>query len=258
MQINNKMLLSAALDIGEQMLISGAEIYRVEDCIKRICRTYGAQRIDVLTITSSIIATLQGDDGDIFTQTRRIKKYDTDLNKLDRLNDLSREICATKPSLDTIQEKIAAASLAKTFSFPVRCLAYALVSGSFTLFFGGGAADAVVSSIIGILLCAAVVLTGKSKVNSIFAGIMTSFLASLLAFLSAGIPIQSLTLSPDKIIIGNIMILIPGVGLTNSIRDMINGDTISGMLRFSEACLVALGIAAGYFIAAFITGGAAL
>lgn len=58
-----------------------------------------------------------------------------------------------------------------------------------------------------------------------------------------------------QIIIGNIMLLIPGVALTNSIRDMISGDIMAGMLRFCEACLVSLAIAAGYIIAALIFGG---
>ena len=52
------------------------------------------------------------------------------------------------------------------------------------------------------------------------------------------------------------MLLIPGVALTNSIRDMISGDIMAGMLRFLEACLVALAIAAGYVLTALMFGGA--
>ena len=61
---------------------------------------------------------------------------------------------------------------------------------------------------------------------------------------------------PNEIIIGNIMLLIPGIALTNSLRDMISGDIISGLLRFLDAILVAVAIAAGYILAARLLGGA--
>ena len=58
----------------------------------------------------------------------------------------------------------------------------------------------------------------------------------------------------DKIIIGNIMTLIPGIGLTNAIRDLFTGDSIAGLLRSIEAVLIALAIAAGYFLVAVLGG----
>ncbi len=45
--------LYCAMSIGEQLLISGAEVGRVEDTICRICKAYGAERVDVFSITSS-------------------------------------------------------------------------------------------------------------------------------------------------------------------------------------------------------------
>ena len=59
----------------------------------------------------------------------------------------------------------------------------------------------------------------------------------------AGIGVQ-----PDKIMIGNIMLVIPGIQLTNSLRDMINGDMISGLLNMSEALLKAVSVAMGFAI----------
>ena len=58
----------------------------------------------------------------------------------------------------------------------------------------------------------------------------------------------------DKVIIGNIMTLIPGIGLTNAIRDLFTGDSIAGLLRSIEAVLTALSIAAGYYLVA-VQGG---
>ena len=56
--------------------------------------------------------------------------------------------------------------------------------------------------------------------------------------------------SVDMISIGNIMLLIPGIPLTNSLRDMFTGNTISGMMRFLEAIIMALVIAFGFALVA--------
>jgi uncharacterized membrane protein YjjP (DUF1212 family) len=58
----------------------------------------------------------------------------------------------------------------------------------------------------------------------------------------------------DKIIIGNIMLVIPGIQFTNSLRDMINGDTISGLLNLSEALLKAIAVAMGFAVVLMIGG----
>lgn len=246
-------LLSCALDIGEQMLISGAEIGRVEDSVKRICQTYDVTRIDVFTITSSIIATLESRDGSKITQTRRITKYHTDLTRLHRLNALSRKICKDKPDLHYVQKELAEIEKTKQYGFAVQCVAYALIAGSFALFFGGSPADSLVAAVIGAVLKTVVYAIDKTQVNMVFANVVCSFIACFLAFLSVAVGLGD---AADKIIIGNIMLLIPGIALTNSIRDMISGDIMAGMLRFCEACLIALAIAAGYVLTALMFGGA--
>ena len=87
--------LSAIMDIGELLLMHGAEVSRVEDTTQRLCRAYGFKRADVFTITSSIITTVMTEDGRCLTQTRRIRERVTDLGKVAKANALSRKICAS-------------------------------------------------------------------------------------------------------------------------------------------------------------------
>ena len=112
--------------------------------------------------------------------------------------------------------------------------------------------DGIAAALIGIVLKLIVYATEKTQVNMIFANVVCSFAVCSIAF---AFVMLGFGYSTDKIIIGNIMLLIPGVALTNSIRDMISGDIMAGRLRFCEACLVSLAIAAGYIIAALIFGG---
>lgn len=245
-------LLSCVLDIGEQMLISGAEINRVEDSIKRICKSYNAKRVDVFTITSSIVVTLQREDGCTFTQTRRIHKYSTNLDKVDKLNNLSRYICSYTPEVSYIANELAEINKGKTYSLLVEYIVYALNAGVFTTFFGGGFSDALVSSVIAILLKLSINLAQKVDTNILFVNIICSFVVGVFAILSVSMGIGE---SIENIIIGNIMLMIPGIALTNSIRDIIRGDTIAGLFRLCEAVVMALSIAVGFGVASIFFGG---
>lgn len=58
----------------------------------------------------------------------------------------------------------------------------------------------------------------------------------------------------DKIIIGDIMLLIPGVAMTNAVRDILVGDTISGVMRLTETILWAASLACGFIVAILLIG----
>lgn len=245
-------VLSCAMAIGENMLISGAEIYRVEDCISRICKAYGAVRTDVFTITSSIVLTVTFPDEETLTQTRRIDGYSTNLTRVDRLNHLSRQICCERPEFETFREQFLEAVNPREYSYLTQTLAFALIASSFTAFFGGSWIEALLSGCIGILLKATVSLTEFVNFNRVLSNLIASFVMSTIAFVCVK---AGLVASVDMIVIGNIMLLIPGILLTNSIRDMISGDTIAGLLRFAEAIIFAIAIAGGYILASFVFGG---
>ena len=88
--------LDCALDIGAEMLTRGAEIHRVEDSVRRICMAYGAEKVDVFSITYTIVVTMSSPEFGFRTQARRIKGFSYDLHRLDKLNALSRSICEKK------------------------------------------------------------------------------------------------------------------------------------------------------------------
>ena len=177
-----KEVLACALTIGERLLVSGAEVSRVEDTVKRILTAYNAVRVDVFTITSSMVVTADFDGGNILTQTRRITEYCTDFNKIDLYNNLSRYICKNTPSCQYVQSEIQRIEAVKEYGFVTELLAAALIAGAFTLFFGGCFSDAAISSVIGMILRVSVRLTEKIGLNMVFSNIILSFLASIKSF----------------------------------------------------------------------------
>ena len=251
--MTQEQLLSCALDIGEQMLISGAEVGRVESAIRYICNAYGSSRTDVFTITSSIVVSITDETGNHCTQTRRITGTHTNLTRLHRLNDLSRNICARTPDYEYVQQQLCGICSQRAYPLWLEILATGLIGFSFAIFFGGSLTDGLVAALLGFGLRLTTWLLQKAAMNAVFVNVVSAFLLSLgaISLVRAGIGHDA-----NKIIIGNIMFLIPGIALTNSLRDMISGDIMTGMLRFLDAVLVAAAIAAGYILAAQLLGGA--
>ena len=228
--------LSAIMDIGELLLTHGAEVNRVEDTISRLCRAYGFIRSDVFTITSSIVAS---------ARTRRIRERDTDLGKVELVNGLSRRVCAAPLPLEALQEEIRKIQEMKKGSDGLKLAMYMMISASLSVFFGGFWMDGLAAALSGMVLFGALWVSSLLKLNSILQTMLCSAFTALTvsALVRAGIGVQ-----PDKIMIGNIMLVIPGIQLTNSLRDMINGDMISGLLNMSEALLKAVSVAMGFAI----------
>lgn len=244
-------LFGYAMDIGEQMLISGAEVHRVEESINRMCYALGAIRVDVFIITSSIVVTVHTNEGETYTQTRRVMAINTNFEKLHYLNELSREICEKSLTEQEIEKKLNAAVNCKKFPIWFEFICYAIIAGAFTLFFGGSIIEALLSLFIGAVVRSSIFFCDKIISNKIFGKFFSAVITTFLAFLAVELGWITIV---DKIIIGNIMTLIPGIGLTNALRDLFTGDSIAGLLRSIEAVLTALAIAAGYFLIAVLGG----
>ncbi len=246
-----KKFLTCVMDVGECMLTSGAEIHRVEESVDRMCRAYGAVRVDVFIITSSMVVTIFDEEEHTYTQTRRITAYTTDFEKIHRLNALSRKICQEKPAPEAVEQELERIRCCKTYPFWLECLCYSIIAGAFTLFFGGSLQEMLVSLAVGLLVRLGMCLCELAISNKIFSKFFSAALATAMAVLAVRLGWVG---SIDKIIIGNIMSLIPGIGLTNALRDLFTGDSIAGLLRCIEAALTALAIAAGYFLISVLGG----
>lgn len=250
--LRNEAVLSCILDMGELLLTSGAEVMRVEDTTSRLCAVYGFCKADVFTITSSIVLTVHTPEGRVMTQTRRIRTRDTDLGRVERVNALSRRLCSQPLEVADLQQAVEELRCSPVYPPWAQCGMYALISAAFSIFFGGTASDALAAACSGVLLFGALRFGGRIRLNSILLSMLSSMLAALAV---AGMVALGLGDNPDKIIIGNIMLLIPGIAFTTSLRDMISGDTISGLLGVSEAVLKALAIAIGFTAVLMRVGG---
>lgn len=247
-----KKVLKYAMEIGKCMLVSGAGVSRVEDTISRICKAYGAKEANVFSITSSIVTTIEDEKGEILTQTKRIRSYKTDFTKLDGLNQLSRYMCKELPEEEEVKRKIAEIKKGKVVVFTEEVLTSAVIAAAWTSFYGGGVTEGIIAMITGAFVT---ILARYIKIlapNEMVLNFLLSFFVAAFAYISAKF---GLTEDYGKIIIGNIMLLVPGVAFVNALRDMIGGDMMSGILRVCESILLAVFLAAGSFMALMFLGG---
>ena len=245
-------LLTGLLNMAEAMLACGSEITRVEDTIARMGRSYGAEHMNVFVITSCIIVTAGVPGGEELTQTRRVLVAGgTDFMKLEKFNDLSRRCCAGEVAPEKLTEAVEA--IASTH--PDRWRTYlgsVLAAGGFAVFFGGSLADGTVAALFALLICWLQEKLLPISMNQLSFNLLCSIIVGVLT----GICTNFLTfLHLDKIMISYIMLLIPGLAMTNSIRNILVGNTISGVMRLIEAVLWAAALALGFMIAMFVTGG---
>lgn len=238
-------LLNVTTDIGYCMLEQGAEIYRVEESMRRILQAYGHDEAETYAIPGSIIVTILDETRQPLTKTRRILKHETNLDKVDKLNNLCRHVCKSKPTYKQISFQLKSIMSRTTYSPLVQVLAYAIIGFSFAIFFQGSLFDAIVASVIALIIKLMQFALQKLGSNEFFMILLCSSFTAFTAIFTVRFGIAD---NMDKVIIGSLMTLVPGITLTNCMRDFIAGDFMAGLSRMVEALLIATGIAIGVAI----------
>ncbi len=244
-------LMNIALKAGEIMLTSGAEIYRVEETIVRISSCYDVP-CESFVLPTGIFISIQNDDGNANTAFKRIRDRKVDLNRIERVNSLSRRLQSSKLSYEEIEEELKIIESVGQYIFPLRLAAAAISSFVYTVLFRGSWYDGIAALAIG----AITYLLREILVRRGFFQFMEVFLAGIVAgFLSIAAVQYFPILNEYKIIIGSVILYLPGISLTNGIKDALYGDLVASLTRLGEALLLVAVLVAGVSIAiAFGTG----
>jgi len=235
-------LLELVTELGYRLAMSGAETFRVEESIDRICRAYGIEN-ETFAITNFMIVSVKDQDGESITKMKRIGQHGNDLDSVERYNALCRRICSERPAADIAMKWLKEADNGRrNYGLIFQLLGYFLSAAGFTVFFHGSLLDAICSGVCGILVYLLNQFLQKNNVNLFFSNTISAFLVALLAY---ALGYVGITQSTDSVIIGAFMLLVPGLLFTNALRDIIFGDTNSGINRIVQVILIAVGLAVG-------------
>lgn len=253
--MNYDKLLDFSLELGYRLGMSGAETYRIEDTVNHIMRAYGVQA-EVFAIPNCLHISIETPQGQAMTRMCRIGYHGNDLDAVEKYSNLSRKVCAEKPDPDVATqwlEKIE--NDRRYYPFLIYMLGNFLGGLGFCILFGGSGFDAIFSGACSLVIGLVNWVMDRLKVNQFFRIITASFLAALFAYFIGS---MGITKNSDAVIIGALMILVPGLLFTNAMRDIIYGDTNSGINRivqvFLIAAAIALGTAAAWNLAAVTFG----
>lgn len=240
--MNYERLLKMSVDFGTVLLQNGAEIYRVEESIQRLLKAYGVHVAEVFAIPHLIVVTMTTPNNRTLTRTKRLYIRDTNFDRIQEANDLVRRVCAETPDLDQVFEKLADIRKRPIYPLAVRILLSALTGIFFTLLFGGRSLDAGVTGLAITVSRMVCFQMDRFHANAFFVTIVASFIHTVIASMAAWVLPDLLT---DRVIMGTLMILVPGVTFTTAIRDIIAKDLLAGIIEGMEALLVASAIAIG-------------
>lgn len=240
--MNYSILLDLVTELGYRLTMSGAETFRVEESINRILQSYGIES-ECFAIPNCLHVSIETPDGQPMTCMRRIGQHGNDLDAVERYSALSRRICAQVPEPQTAAQWLKETEDAKvTYSRLTNYIGHFMGSFGFAILFGGTLMDSICAGICGLIVGLVDNVTAGLKANQFFRTIISSCLLSIPAYAMGALGIAD---NPDAVIIGALMLLVPGLLFTNAMRDIIYGDTNSGINRVVQVFLVAAAIALG-------------
>ena len=242
--------LKEVLDLVSRMALillgSGAEISRVEETLQRMADHFEVDKIDMFVIANGLFVNMKRNDEDEHVKIQYVPDVSANMADICKVNALSRalsENCCSFEEALRIVEEIERYSCKRQYLLVV---ASGVGAAAFCYLFGGNWRDCTGAGICGLILWLALLMVDKLHLSRVLLNIFGAFLvtAGCVLFYKIG-----LTQHFDKSVMGAVIPLIPGVAFMNGVRDIADGDLISGGIRLLDAIMIFICIAAGVGIA---------
>ena len=245
-KIDNDAVMDLALQAGHILLQSGAEIFRVEETMERICGHFGVQSEHVFVLSNGIFFTGGGEREHVFAKVEHIPVSGIHMDRIIAVNQLSRDIENGKYTIEEAVRKLEQIRQMPEKRKMVRVLAAGAGSAGFCFMFGGDIRDSVCAFAAGLLMYLFMVYVAEKHISRIVSNILGAAIVTVVC--TAAVKL-GLAAHMNYMVIGSIMPLIPGVAFVNAIRDIADGDYLSGAVRMLDAMLGFVCIAIGAGIA---------
>ena len=235
-----KKLLNFSIKFSYSLLYNGAEVYRVEDSINRICKSFqNVKAVNTFALSNMVIISFVY-NGTNYTSMRRLNDSGKNLEKIALLNELSRNIVSGKVDVDEAFKELKNIKNKSSYSNFSTILLITLSAPFLAFIFGGTLSDFIPASMAMLVEMLFLIYIGKLGLPSF----LTTFLSAVTLFImtmSRLIHIENVS----SIIIAGIIPLFPGIQITNSMRDILSGDILSGIIGIMSAIFTAVSIAVG-------------
>jgi uncharacterized membrane protein YjjP (DUF1212 family) len=237
------------LEVGRILLTSGSATNRVELMMRKVSAGFGYAHTESFVTPTGIFITVSDGKDQLFTSIKRIEARRVDLGKITRISHLVQKLERNNsdPSLPSIgtgefRRELEQIEAENVYPEWLRIFCGGATGGFFCLLFGGSWLEFGVAYLVGILVSLSLKLLSYLNINNFLLNALgAALVVSFAKLLDIWVPYIVL----DKIIIGGIMLLVPGLSMVNAIRDTMSGDLVSGTARGMEAFFIAVAIATG-------------
>ena len=228
--------LELVMDAGQTLLENGGEVFRAQQTMEIMAASLGVRDFHVYVLTNGIFASAHLPGRDAVSLVRHVPTVSVHLGRVEAVNELSRELAAGRLGVVEAEARL---NTARTL---LEILACVVGAAGFAYLFGGTLADMPVAAVAGLLEALVCQQFARHGINRIFTDIVAAFCGTIWAIaVQTAVP----AVNANAAIIGALMVLTPGVALTMGVRDILNGDYLSGSIRLLDALLIAGSIAGG-------------
>lgn len=241
--MNYKLLVDTAMLAGEIMLLGGAETYRVEDTMCRILKISGLERTETFVTPTGIFLTLGDPSIDAISLVRRVDNRCTNIAHIYETNNISRNLCSEKITLEEAYDCLKKIQYDRQYSSFAYYFCTVFASLSFTLLLGGDWLNCLMAGLNGGIIVLILIATSRLTINTFIKNMLASILIAFTSMIYMKVFGSAIEL--ETLIGGSVMPLLPGVAITNAIRDTLQGDYMAGGARAIEAFVSATSTAAG-------------
>lgn len=240
------------IELARRLHQYGAAAPRLEQAISNVSQQLGLA-CDVLSTPTSIVVSFGAQKGDgiaELTQVVRIAPGDVNLARLCRADEIADQVAAG--SLDVrqgmAQLRRLGSPLSRT-SLWLTVLGYGLAAASVAVLFHTSWQDAAVAGVIGLLI-GSIVIAGYGRPRLSVAGDAISALVA--TFVATMVSAWLVPLSLKLVVLSALIVLVPGMSLTNAVRELTSQHLASGVARFAGAAATILKLTFGTIAAAQI------
>lgn len=241
--MNSSEVLENAVYAGKILLESGAEIYRVEETIARMALNCGMEEAEAFVLPTGIMVSVKKDDV-TNSKISRIRNRKVNLHKIDLVNSLSREIDNEFQDATILKRKLKEIDNSESYSHKIIFFASGIGAMGHVLLFGGSVFDLFFSFIGGLIIFCVNYIAEKLKINFFISTLLAAFIVTLFQLL-----LSSFHQEVDMVVICSLMLLVPGLVITNAIRDSVERDLGAALSGLLETVLIACAIALGVILA---------
>ena len=239
------------LDVGTLLMSNGASTGRVRNTVNRIAEALGYD-VELLITSRSLMLTVTEENGSDYTSSvRRTPPHGVNFRIVSGISRMSWRVIEEKLTVAQINDEITRLTALPHYPRLVVLSFVALAGASFCRLFGGEGWELLVTfiaSFFGLFIRQEAL---KKRFNPYLAIVFASFAASMIAGLSVKLGIGD---TPEHALATSVLFLIPGVPLINSLTDIIDGNTLNGIVRGLNGFVMAFAIALGLMMAMQIYG----